>query len=113
MEGSILETVNSCLERIPVICCCKNHAKASLVLGLVLGALSLSPLPFFADCATCSAICVHYIVYAIFYTLICGILVFGAYKQNSTLILVWMVSACIHLVYEVYWLTVIAGIHLY
>ena len=89
-------------------CCCKDNVQASLILGIVriifncvlwgtvLSLFTLSGNSLKSDDTDVKI----FIAVGIIYTLICGILVLGAIKRNSTLLLVWMVSACINILHN-------------
>ena len=76
-------------------CCCKDNVQASFILGIVRGVFSfLSVWGGSNENPTIS----------ILYTWICGILVLGASKRNSTLLIVWRGLAVVHLLYKMIYL---------
>ena len=85
-------------------CCCKNSVQACIILVIIGGILSI--LAIFVNKTAerdqpidrTENLCI-----GIIYTLICGVLIFGATMRNIKVIVVWMVLACIHLLYEVHY----------
>ena len=85
-------------------CCCKNSVQACIILVIIGGILSI--LAIFVNKTAerdqpidrTENLCI-----GIIYTLICGVLIFGATVRNIKVIVVWMVLACIHLLYEVHY----------
>ena len=69
-------------------CCCETNLKAAYVLGIVLAGVSLVPalVAWFFPPA---------VVFGILSALMHGVLVVGAYKRHTTVILVWMGLGCV------------------
>jgi len=78
-------------------CCCSTNVQAAKVLGIIFAVLSI--LSCFGDFPDTTKI-----ISGIVWTLISGVLIYGAHTRNSTAILVWMILAAI----ECIWVIVIA-----
>ena len=65
-------------------CCCKDNVTASLVIGIVLAILSL---------VSIAGLTLANIASGVIGALMQCFPIFGAYKRNRTLILVWMIFA--------------------
>ena len=89
-------------------CCCKDNVETSLILGLVyiaLNAFYFDMIPFallygLDDPFLHSFVFNYFMACRLIHPIHYGLLVYGAAKRNSTLILIWiiltMIICCIH-----------------
>ena len=85
-------------------CCCKNSVQACIILVIIGGILSILAIVVNKTAERDQPIDrTENLCIGIIYTLICGVLIFGATMRNIKVIAVWMVLACIHLLYEVHY----------